>query len=194
MKSNQKGSSMIEVLAVISIIGVLSVSAMTLIGRLFDRYKLTRAVDDIKALQKNVSARFSAIGYYTDLDEDILVEENVIPAAMVTGGKVIHSLGGKVKIEPASNELFYEVTFDGLSQKSCLELGNISWMINQSSELEELDINNYVWGWPCGKADQSRCPANSIKKTDDDALPVRQDVLADKCVAGTGNVIKWTFQ
>ena len=56
---NQKGGTMVEAIAVISIMTVLGISAIKLIGGLFDGFKQNIVTSEIRELQKNVSARYS---------------------------------------------------------------------------------------------------------------------------------------
>lgn len=195
MNDCQKGSSMIEILSVIAIIGILGISGLKLIAGLYERYKVSVVVDEIKSLQKNITSRYGVVGHYADLTEAKLISEKVVPAVMVSGGKLIHNTGGVVKIEVNENDdLFYDVTFDSLSRNACLEMGNINWMINQSSNLDVLNINGYEFFWPCSKPDQTKCPASSVKKADNNALPAKPVVVSQNCMAGSNNVIRWTFQ
>ncbi|MFR8204947.1 MAG: hypothetical protein ACLU99_00355 [Alphaproteobacteria bacterium] len=64
---NQKGGTMVEAIAVISIMTVLGISAIKLIGGLFDGFKQNIVTSEIRELQKNVSARYSVDGHYGNL-------------------------------------------------------------------------------------------------------------------------------
>ena len=50
---NQKGGTMVEAIAVISIMTVLGISAIKLIGGLFDGFKQNIVTSEIRELQKN---------------------------------------------------------------------------------------------------------------------------------------------
>lgn len=97
---NQKGGTMVEAIAVISIMTVLGISAIKLIGGLFDGFKQNIVTSEIRELQKNVSARYSVDGHYGNLGTvATLVKEKVVPNQMLANGKIYHRLGGEVLIE-----------------------------------------------------------------------------------------------
>ena len=115
MKTNQCGSTMIEAMAAIAIVGVLTVAGLKLAASLFDLFKQNMVVNEIRELQKNISARYSADGDYTALGEadlDQLIKDKIIPNQMVADGKIFHSLSGEVSVGPSALEDYYfQVTF-----------------------------------------------------------------------------------
>lgn len=147
---NQKGGTMVEAIAVISIMTVLGISAIKLIGGLFDGFKQNIVTSEIRELQKNVSARYSVDGHYGNLGTvATLVKEKVVPNQMLANGKIYHRLGGEVLIEKSAlSTLYYQITFKDLSPKACMNLSQINWMTHQGSDLIQLQINSTVFVLP----------------------------------------------
>ena len=54
-RNNEFGRSMIEILGVLAIIGMVTMSISKLIGSMHDRYKVSRVTQQITDLRKNIS-------------------------------------------------------------------------------------------------------------------------------------------
>ncbi len=188
MRNDQTGSTMIEALAAIAIVGVLTIAGLKLTASLFDLFKQNMVVNEIRQLQKNISARYSADGNYTLLGEtdlEQLVKDQVIPNQMVSNGKIYHSLSGPVSVGPSALEDYYfQVTFYELSTRGCLNLSQINWMTNQNTaQLIQLEINDKVF----------KLPVNGVEVDDADALPMNVSKASGACKSGKINTITWTF-
>jgi len=183
---NQKGGTMVEAIAVISIMTVLGISAIKLIGGLFDGFKQNIVTSEIGELQKNVSARYSVDGHYGNLGTvATLVKEKVVPNQMLANGKIYHRLGGEVLIEKSAlSTLYYQITFKDLSPKACMNLSQINWMTHQGSDLIQLQINSTIFV----------LPIDGVKRGDSKALPLDVARAAQSCKVKGSNTIIWTFQ
>ncbi len=153
INTNEKGSTMLETLAVICIIGVVSISGMKLIGSMFSMFKQYSVEGEIKDIYKGIRNRFSADGNYAELAEkssEDLANEKIVPSQMYVskqgGGKsLFHRLGGEVIIEAVGEpdvktKEFFQVEFKGLTFRSCLSLAQLSWTDNGTSDLLAFSI------------------------------------------------------
>jgi len=156
IKANEKGSTMLETLAVICIIGVVSISGMKLIGSMFSMFKQYAVEGEIKDIYKGVRNRFSASANYNDLGDmtaEEMVVEKMVPSQMfvsnVSGGKsFFHRLGGEVVIDPVCSRdseedkscEFFQVEFKGLTFRSCLSLAQLNWSNGGTSDLLAFSI------------------------------------------------------
>ncbi len=148
-KTNNKGSTMMEALAVLCIVGVLGISGMKLIGNLFTMFKQYSVANEIKDIYNGVKNRFSADGNYAklaDMTVQNMAEEKIVPSQMyvsnMTGGKsLFHRLGGEVLISAVGADGdFFQVEFKGLTFRACLELAQLTWSNGGTSDLLSLSI------------------------------------------------------
>lgn len=186
---DQKGSTMIEALSALMIFTVLGIAGMKLIGSLFDMFKQNIVVGEIKDIRKSVADRFSANGEYSELKNMTtadIVKEKMVPNQMVANGKIYNKIGGEVEIKVSSlDTIYFDVTFKGLTNRSCLNLSQINWVVNQNSDLIQLKVNDKLFQLPFG----------SISPSAANALPMTVAKASSVCnKGGTNNVITWTFQ
>lgn len=199
MKTAQNGSSMVEMMGVIALIAILSISVIKLIGTATSRYKLNVVVEQIRELHKNISAYYSTKGAYpafTDVVIKELIKEKVIPAGVVSGATTMHNtFRGEIKLDavnsimqgntatPVTDNIYFQVTFEGLTKGACVELGMMNWMFNGSSDLVNLKINDSIYQWPFG----SKVAAAS-------ALPMDTSRAMTVCEDSNENKIVWILQ
>ena len=97
----QKGNTMLEALAAIAIVSVLSVSVINLIGNMFSAFKQNMIENEIREVQKNIVDRYRIEGNYTALENitaEKIIEERLVPSQMAVGSKIVHRLNGNVEI------------------------------------------------------------------------------------------------
>lgn len=166
MRTAQNGNSMVEMMGVIALIAILSISTIKLIGTATSRYKLNVVVEQIRELHKNISSYYSTKGAYPAFTNTVikeLIKEKVIPSGIVTGEAALHNVfRGEIKLDavnsimqggvatPVTDNIYFQVAFNGLSKSACVELGMMNWMFNGSSDLVNLKINDSVYQWPLG--------------------------------------------
>lgn len=186
--TNQKGNTMMEALAAISVVTVLAVAAVKLMGGLFDMFKQNMIVNEVQEVQKNISARYRLEGNYSELagmDAQKLKEELLVPSQMVVNGTLVHRLNGAVEIAPSAlGDEYFDITFKDLTTRSCMNMSQINWTGNQATDLFQIKINDNTF----------KLPINGVKFGDENALPVTVKKAADSCKDGLVNDITWTFQ
>ena len=151
-KIDQKGSSLMEALAFISIISMLSVSAFKVISKANETFKMSMATSEIKELQKSISGVYDYLGDYNELFKDdntykILCEtDKSVPNQMCikkgSGYALRHRLGGDVEIAKSSDAKSYLIKFKGLTKKNCVSMTQINWLERKKISIYQLDIND----------------------------------------------------
>lgn len=179
-KSQQSGGSMVEMLGVLGIIAMVTVSLFGIIGKVFDRYKQAEIVDEIRTLQKNIKSRFSADADFSKLSqagiERELIKERVIPPYMVINNEIVHAYGAKVSISGTQNN--YSIKFTKLTKQGCIELLMQNWAVSDMSDLIQIKVGGKTYTW------------NGATK-----LPVKINDAMTLCKEkSSDNNIEWTFQ
>ena len=113
-KNNQSGATMIETLGVLTIVTMLGISAIKLIGNIFDIFKQNLVVNEVRDLQKAISGRYRFEGNYKELLENrtpeetaqFVCNEKMAPYQMCIDGLLYHRMGGQVWIMPIENLSF----------------------------------------------------------------------------------------
>ena len=188
-EQNQKGATMLEAIAVLSVVTVFSIAAISVVGSMFDMFKQNMLANEIKEVQKSITSRFQLEGSYEnlfDMDIDEIKKEKLFPNEMIVGDKIYHCLGGEVEIsKPDMGDSYYNITFNDLNNRACLNLAQIEWIVNQGSDLVELKINQNVFKMPISES--------NIEAGSDKALPMNL-AKATKSCKDENNTITWTFQ
>ena len=177
--NNEKGASMVEIIMILGILGALSVSIASLVNSMYDRYRVSRVCGQIEEFKKLINNRYIADGRYSDVSVATVISEGIAPKDMISGTKLYHSYNGAVTVKGSNDS--YEITFDDLPQKVCVELGILNWTVDNSSDLVSMDINGKIFKWPWTAGDANKLPA---QMTD----------VAAACLDGDENVVKWNFQ
>ncbi len=158
-KYNQKGSTMIEALGVLTIIVMLGVSSIKLIGNIMGMFKQTLVTSEVRDLQKAISERYRFEGNYKSLlegktsDEIVqhLCEEKIAPNQMCSNNKMYHRMGGPVWVMPvvyvdaSGNSVTdyskYTITFWNLTDRACVSVAEINWHNKDRTDIYRLIIN-----------------------------------------------------
>ena len=151
IKNNQKGSSLLEALAVLTIISMLATSVIKVISNAYGVLKQSMVISEIRDLQKSISGVYNYSGTYKSLFEDdyykILCEtDKSIPNQMcIKDGatyKLVNRLSGNVILTPSADFTSYSIKVDGLSRKNCLEVVETSWVDRKKVDIYQLNIND----------------------------------------------------
>ncbi len=187
IKSNQNGTTMMEAIAAISVVTVMTVGIIKIIGGMFEAFKQNMIENEIQEVQKNVVSRYHLEGNYANIPTtpEKIRKEQLVPAQMYTDDKLIHRQNGEVTIATSTlGDDYFDVTFKGLPVRSCVNLSQINWNNGQNSDLFQLKINDKTFVLPIG----------DVKAGDANALPVSMKTASESCKSGDDNVITWTFQ
>ena len=190
---SQSGRTMVEVLAVLSILGVLFTSVMMTVNSMYDKFKSSNSVTQIRDLRKGINNRYAALGIYTGLSSKILIDERLAPAQMAHGQKLLHSYQGEVKLavgNTGGTGRSYKITFPNLPYKNCVELATINWEVEATATLVSISINKTTFTWQVNKTSAS----GVTQAASPTALPVTMGKASTACKTGNKNEITWEFQ
>ncbi len=186
LEFEQKGRTMIEVIAVLGIISMVAVGLLSIINNVYSRYKNYSTINQIQELQKLISNRYAYKGNYKGISAQSLIEDNAAPKSMIIGKKLYHAMRSEVTVASADyggEDRSYTILFPGLSRKMCSELGAIVWTVSDSTELVAVTINDKKYVWP------------DKKGTTGNFLPLDLMSANKLCNANEGeNKILWEFQ
>lgn len=200
---NQLGSSMIEMLGVLSVVGMVSYGLIKFIGAAHDLFIQNMVVSEARDLQKKISERYSFEGVYNStlfsgrscLDNDTVAayicEQKLAPFQMCSNGKLHHRGGGAVKIcefiDEEGNQISdkYNMTFYGLSKRSCVTLVQNDWYTRKKSYIYSMVVNG---------ASGTTIFSNYIPGDhDDNVFPVSATKAMAICNSEDNNSVQMTF-
>jgi len=188
--SHQKGSTMLEAMAAIAVISVLTVSVIKLIGTMFNSFKQNMIENEIREVQKNIVNRYRIDGDYLALENitaEKVAEEQLVPSQMAVGNKIIHRLNGNVVINVSDlGEQYFDIRFEELPTRTCVGLSQINWNNSGTTDLFRIIINEKEYKLPI--------PSNNLEFGDEGALPITVKKAVESCNKGSDNTITWTFQ
>lgn len=190
---SQAGRTMIEMLAVLTIIGVVFSSIMMVVGSMYDKYKSSTILLQIRDLRKAVNNRYSALGVYTGLNAKLLIDEKLAPPQMIQGQKLRHSYQGEVTLgvgNTGGKNRSYKITFASLPYKNCVELATINWEVDSMATLAGITINKTAYSWPVNTVGSGGIDSGASATS----LPITMGKASTSCKTGNNNEIIWEFQ
>lgn len=214
-KSDQRGASMIEVLGVLSVVGMISVGLMSGINAMYSQVKVSLTRTQITRIVKNARSILTAIDQvnsdtYTAEDSvnffktDQLIKLGIADSTNVSGDVIASPYGGAVKIgfyvDSTSQEKRLVITFQDLPKKPCIDVLKIDWGDDSSSGLMKIIIQDgyagttlaeYMWKYQLYDSDGTE------KSLEDKQhyLPVEYDTMLSACTSTTskGADVRWEY-
>ena len=99
MKNNQSGRSMIEMLCVLSIIGVLTIGAMAGYRRMISKYYANKTVQYITTLVTEIKTAYAQQPSFNGISNEIVMGMGIVPREFGTNpAKLVNPYGGVVNI------------------------------------------------------------------------------------------------
>lgn len=150
---NQVGSSMIEMLGVLSVAGMLGYGVLKIIGTGHEFFIRNMVVSEARDLQKKISERYSFEGVYDttlfsgrtctgqDTVAAYICAQKLAPDQMCSNGKLHHRGGGDVKICQSDDNDKYAMIFYGLSKTTCALLVQTDWHTRKKSYIYFMVVN-----------------------------------------------------
>lgn len=202
---NQKGSSMIEMLGVLTIVGMIGMGSIKIISSVYNLFIQNMIVTEARDLQKALSERYRFEGNYTielfnnrscEGDQDTVAQficsQKLAPFQMCSGGRLHHKGGGDVKVCAHADNNKYYITFYNLTNNSCAALAQVNWYTRQKSDIYQMviysgtasedDVNTFV-------VDSSYSKNNETTHT----FPVTTIQALGACNNQDNNVVQLTF-
>lgn len=161
MSEKQNGSSMLEALGVLAVLGMIGISTIKFIGAIYDKFIQNMVVVEARDLQKSISDRYRFDGNYiklfsgrscegSDSVADFLCgtcaecneKDRLVPFQMCKNGKIVHKGNGDVQICEYEGETDkYYMIYHGLTKTVCAALAQVDWHTRQKSEIYQMVIN-----------------------------------------------------
>lgn len=214
-KSAQRGASMIEVLGVLSVVGMISVGLMSGINAMYSQVKVSLTRTQISRIVKNARNVLTVIDdvssdSYDTIDDvnffktEQLVKLEIVDDSGVSGDTIASPYGGAIKVgyyvETTSQEKRLVITFQDMPKKPCTDVLKIDWGDDSSSGLTKIVVQDgyagttlaeYVWKYQLYNTDGSE-KALSEKQH---YLPVEYDTMFSACTSTTskGADIRWEY-
>ncbi len=178
--SQQSGRSMMEAMAYISLMILVTISMTAAVNSGYDKFKLGRINQELSDLKKVIGQRYVVDENYKEVKFDTLINEKIVPYDVRDKR---HSFGGDISIGYDNGGATYYIQFSKVPHRACIELGNRVWIVNDGSDLDSLKINEKVWAWKSSAFDYSQ----------DYYLPALVGDVGPACKNNDENILKWVF-
>lgn len=186
MNREESGTSLVEMIGVVGIIGVILAGAISLVATAMQRYALSKAVAQLQSLQKGISRYYAAAGGYDDLSVEDLIKEGVPSADMISSrSTLVHAFRGAVELDKEADDdgiySTFTITFKDLGARQCVEMATISWPRDSSVDLVSETVGNTKYSWPSYSGNGNTLPVDVAK-------------AQSKCRAGQKTDVTWEFR
>lgn len=125
---SQKGRSMIEMIAVLAIIGIITVGAIAGINQGFVKYRTSKTYTEIRAINQGVAGMYAYLRTYPEqLDWAEACKSNVFPSGCESdNSSAINPFGGSYTVVfNAAGTM--TISASGIPQAACTELQQLTW-------------------------------------------------------------------
>ncbi|MDD4557069.1 MAG: type 4 pilus major pilin [Alphaproteobacteria bacterium] len=182
-KNNNQGRTMLETILYLSLISMVSITLIGAVNGAMGKYKISKFVQQIHTVKKNITARYLADGSYAKISNANLKKDKVIPSDMTTDDGFVHAFSGKMEVTGTSAS--YTIALMGLSKTACLEISVIDWRVDDTTPLLSVGIASSSGGATKKYAWE--------KNKSDNTLPLTLTEAAKSCT-GTANKVELTFE
>lgn len=132
-KNNKKGFTIIELIAVMVIIGVILSSVLAVVKGATDNSRITSALASVRALQTaSVNYYNSNGGSYSNLSLAALASNNMLPANF-TSGTNANPWNGSIMVAPDANVNYFDITFTNVPSNASTILTNAVFKLAQTA-------------------------------------------------------------
>lgn len=191
-RQNQRGRSMIEMLGVLSIVGVISVGGISLIHNARVTREETQLASDIAQLGtivKKLSCQYdTSYGTYTNF----LNQSEAIPVHMkynATTGTIESAQDTTITV--TGDETYFVISVSGLEAGACLKLATTNWGDKHSNGCLGVTIGAENAA-SCMQSSNSACGGSSAKSSDTANYPMKNATAASLC--GNNSTVKIWFK
>lgn len=182
LKNNESGRSMMEMLGVLTIVGVLSIGGLNVINRMQNERTSTQMLADLSDLARRAKkmacqydSGYSSYTFY-------LYKSNMYPDGWTYNSEKkkflglqgsLYSVQGEINEDSEIVERF-EITAENLSDEQCSKLATFNWGGKNTSGIESVMVNNAT---------------DAVAVVGTDSYPMTLSVAATKCDQGNANKI-----
>ncbi len=134
--NNQSGRSMIEMLGVLAIVGVLSVGGIAGYSKAMEKFRLSKANEQISMIVANTRITFGSVGDFAGLDNISACKIGLYPSEMVVNPsgatctaatKFKNAFGGGAMIKASNSDELFGLSFDMVPKDACIFILSSDW-------------------------------------------------------------------
>ena len=113
---------------VLGILGAIFISILLLSGVIqwlsdgFSTSKLSDVQSNLIMMQIKVQNLFSGSSSYADLGNDLLLNNEIVPASLSKGGVISNPWGGEITFAPVDNGSAFSITLTEVPRKECVSM------------------------------------------------------------------------
>ena len=175
------GRTMMEMIGVLSVVGLISVGGLTILTRAKSSYEFNQIAShagELAASASNLSCQYdAAYGSYTRF----LYKSEAFPKALSYDGTQdkytgVNDVVYKITSTTESGSAFFNLEMSNLSDDACLQLACIDWGKGQNNRLISITINS------------------DTITTDSDDYPLSMGTASESCLEAGNNTIKLKYR
>ncbi len=116
----ESGRTIIETLAVLGIMGIMTIGAITIYTKARTNLLRMQAISHINEMADDIQTLFSGRASYDGLTIEYLKRMGVIK-------KITDPFGEEFSARPVLKSLQFSITYENLSQHNCVYFGSLQW-------------------------------------------------------------------
>lgn len=198
MKNNQHGRSMIEMIGVLTVMGVLSVGGISGYTKAISNYRANASVEEITTIIANIKNIGMRRGHYKGLNNAAAIKLKAVPESLIQGSSLKNIYSGNITIGTSTDTSakgFY-VQYDGLSKDSCISIITKDWgKSNVAIMAQGTSLNNPASGFNYNKDSASCSGGNNSKLVCQNKIISPSEAITG-CTCGSNNscsIAIWAF-
>ncbi len=127
--SDNTGRTVLEMMAVLAIMGILSVGGLLGYSKAMPRFKMSKLAEQISLMITNIRAAYSIKDNYEGLNTTAAIQIGAIPKEIVKGSppNAYNPFGGQFFVTPAEDNKSVFITITGLPANACVYIGSADW-------------------------------------------------------------------
>ena len=141
---------MLEMLGVLSIVGVLSIGGLSGYTKMMTQHKIDTCMQQINLISAKISAVGSQTSSYGGLNNASAVKFGAVPAEATQNGNtdLRNPFGGTITIQSSfllsdkNDTQAYAIIYSGLPEEACMALASNNWNNSKSSSLLGIGIGS----------------------------------------------------
>lgn len=142
--------STIEMLGILSIFGVLTISGANIYTNAVYKYKSNKLITQINTISSNIKTLYYAKNSYQGLDNELIIKTESVPQEMYhkdDSSIIKHAFGGEVIIKDAQIPITslasnaYIIALKNLPRSACITAATTNWEGNEDKKLAAIYIS-----------------------------------------------------
>lgn len=153
MKITENGRSMVEMLGVLTLVGLMSIGGMTGYSKMRAQYRINKSIEQIEQISAKLSALGNGVQSYKGLSSQSAIKYGAVPTeAIVNGGANLENpFGGSIDIAAAAflseddapegdDFQAYTISYTDLPEEACVAMGSHNWSSGKEPHLIGLGL------------------------------------------------------